>query len=60
MGRILLSTLVRHAKRVGVRKLQGEMDWSNRPMQMLAMSMGFSVEPQPRDRNLRRLVLTLK
>lgn len=60
VGRILLSTLVRHAKRVGVRKLQGEMHWSNRPMQMLAMSMGFSIEPQPRDRNLRRLVLTLK
>jgi hypothetical protein len=36
------------------------MDWSNRPMQMLAMSMGFSVEPLARDRSLRRLVLTLK
>jgi hypothetical protein len=29
-------------------------------MQMLAMSMGFVVEPMPRDRNLRRLILTLK
>jgi hypothetical protein len=36
------------------------MFWSNRPMQMLAMSMGFAVEPLPRDRNLRRLVLALK
>ena len=38
----------------------GEMAWSNRPMQLLAMSMGFRVEPLPRDRNLRRLILTLK
>lgn len=60
VGRILLSTLVRHAKRVGVTRLEGEMLWSNRPMQMLAMSMGFSIEPKPRDRNLRRLVLALK
>jgi len=60
VGRILLSTLLRHAKRVGVARLEGEMFWSNRPMQMLAMSMGFSVEPQPRDRNWRRLVLSLK
>src|SRR5688572_4518789 len=41
VGRILLSTLIRHAKRVGVRRLTGEMLWSNRPMQMLAQSMGF-------------------
>jgi len=34
--------------------------WSNRPMQMLAMSMGFAVEPLARDRTLRRLVLSLK
>ena len=60
VGHILLSTLVRHAKRVAVRKLTGEMHWSNRPMQMLAMSMGFSIEPKPGDRNLRRLELTLK
>jgi RimJ/RimL family protein N-acetyltransferase len=60
VGRILLSTLVRHAKRVGVRKLQAEMLWSNRPMHMLAASLGFSVEPHARDRNLRRLALTLK
>ncbi len=60
VGRILLSTLVRHAKRVCVPRLTGEMHWSNRPMQMLAMSMGFSVEPLARDRNLRRLILALK
>ena len=60
VGRILLTTLVRHAKRVCVPRLTGEMHWSNRPMQMLAMSMGFAVEPEPRDRNLRRLVLPLK
>lgn len=60
LGRTLLSTLLRHAKRVGVRKLVGEMLWSNRPMQMLAMSMGFTVEIHPRDLNLRRLVLALK
>jgi GNAT superfamily N-acetyltransferase len=60
VGRILLSTLIRHAKRVGMPSLTGCMAWSNRPMQMLAMSMGFNVEPEPRDRNLRRLVLPLK
>ncbi len=60
VGRILLSTLVRHAKRVGVPNLTGQMAWSNRPMQMLAMSMGFTVEAEPRDRQLRRLVLALK
>jgi len=60
VGRTLLSTLLRHAKRVGVPRLVGEMLWSNRPMQMLAMSMGFVVEPLPHDRNVRRLTLTLK
>jgi len=60
VGRILLSTLVRQAKRAGVPALMGEMAWSNRPMQLLAMSMGFRVEPLPRDRNLRRLILSLK
>jgi len=60
VGRTLLSTLLRHAKRVGVPRLTGEMSWSNRPMQMLAMSMGFAVEPLPRDRNMRRLMLALK
>jgi len=29
-------------------------------MQLLGLSMGFVVEPVPRDRNLRCLVLTLK
>ena len=60
VGRTLLSTLLRHAKRVGIPRLSGEMFWSNRPMQMLAMSMGFVVEPLPGDRNLRRLALSLK
>jgi GNAT superfamily N-acetyltransferase len=60
VGRILLSTLVRHAKRVCVPRLVGDMQRSNRPMQMLAMSMGFSVELLARDRNLRRLVLALR
>lgn len=60
VGRVLLSALIRHAKRVGVPSLTGQMAWSNRPMQMLAMSMGFNVEPEPRNRNLRRLVLSLK
>jgi GNAT superfamily N-acetyltransferase len=60
VGRTLLATLVRHAKRVGVPCLTGEMTWSNRPMQMLAMSMGFRVEPISRDRNLRRLMLAFK
>ena len=60
VGRMLLSTLLHHAKRVRVPRLTGEMHWSNRPMQMLAMSMGFSVEPVARDRNLRCLVLALK
>jgi GNAT superfamily N-acetyltransferase len=60
VGRTLLSTLIRHAKRVGIPRLFGEMFWSNRPMQMLAMSLGFAVEPVARDRNLRRLELALK
>jgi RimJ/RimL family protein N-acetyltransferase len=60
IGRTLLSTLLRHAKRVGIPRLSGQMHWSNRPMQMLAMSLGFQVEPVSEDRNLRRLVLALK
>jgi RimJ/RimL family protein N-acetyltransferase len=60
IGRTLLSTLVRHARRVGIPRLSGEMHWSNRAMQMLAMSLGFTVEPVANDRNLRRLVLALK
>ena len=60
VGRTLLSTLLRHAKRVGVRRLTGEMAWSNRPMQMLAMSMGFTVEPVTRDRNRGACVLALR
>lgn len=60
VGRTLLSTLIRHAKRVGIRRLSGGMDWSNRPMQKLAQATGFSVEPVAGDRNRRNLVLTLK
>jgi len=60
VGRTLMSTLLRQAKRVGVRRLSGETEWSNRAMQMLATSMGFSVEPLQRDRNRRQLVLELK
>ncbi len=60
VGRTLLATLVRHARRAGVPRLVGEMHWSNRGMQLLAMSIGFVVEPVARDRQLRRLVLVLK
>jgi RimJ/RimL family protein N-acetyltransferase len=60
VGRTLLATMLRHAKRVGVQRLTAEMFWSNRPMQMLALSAGFAVEPVPSDRSLRRLMLTLK
>jgi len=60
VGRTLMSTLLRHAKRVGVRRLSGEMTWSNRAMHSLATSMGFQVLPLPRDRNYRLLVLELK
>lgn len=60
VGRILLATLIRHAKRVGIRKLSGEMVWSNRPMQMLAQATGFTVEAVAGDRSRRGLVLTLK
>ena len=60
VGRILLATLVRHAKRVGIRRLSGEMAWSNRPMQLLAQTTGFSVEPVQGDRTRRSLVLMLK
>lgn len=60
VGRTLLSMLVRHAKRVGVRKLAAEMTWSNRAMHALATSTGFQVLPSPRDRNVRLLVLELK
>jgi RimJ/RimL family protein N-acetyltransferase len=60
VGRTLLATMLRHARRVGLPQLSSEVLWSNRPMQMLAMSMGFTIEPQGRDRTLRRLVLSLK
>jgi len=60
VGRILLSTLVRHAKRVGIRRLSGEMLWSNRPMQLLAQATGFTVDTVAGDRTRRSLVLTLK
>lgn len=60
VGRTLLSTLVRHAKRVGIRRLSAEVAWSNRPVQMLAQSSGFTVDAVPGDRSRRSLVLTLK
>ena len=60
VGRTLLTTLLRHAKRAGVRRLDGEMSWSNRAMQMLAFSMGFVVETVATDRSRRRLVLALR
>jgi len=60
VGTTLMATLVRHARRIGIARLSGEMLWSNRPMQLLAQSMGFVIEPVTRDRNLRHLVLTLK
>jgi len=56
----LVATMVRHARRAGIPRLFAEMFWANRPMQMLGMSMGFVIEPVPRDRNLRRLALLLK
>jgi GNAT superfamily N-acetyltransferase len=60
VGRTLLSTLIRHAKRVGIRRLSGEMAWSNRAMQLLGQSSGFAIEAVPGDRSRRSLVLTLK
>jgi N-acetylglutamate synthase-like GNAT family acetyltransferase len=60
VGRTLLATLVRHAKRAGVSRLFGETCWSNRAMQRLAASLGFAIEPVARDRKLRRVVLTLR
>lgn len=60
VGRTLLTTLLRHAKRVGVRRLEGEIAWSNRAMQMLAMSAGFVVETVGNDRTRRRLSLSLR
>ena len=60
IGRTLLATLVRQAKRSGIGQLCGEMHWSNRAMQALAMSMGFAIEPVARDRNRRRVVLALR
>jgi len=60
VGHTLLATLVRHAKRVGIARLAGETCWSNRAMQKLATSLGFTVEPVARDRKLRRVVLALR
>lgn len=60
IGRTLLATLVRHAKRVGVRRLSGAMLWSNRSMHLLAQATGFAIESVAGDRTLRRLLLTLK
>lgn len=60
VGRTLLATLLRQAKRVGVRRLSGEMNWANRAMHSLGTSLGFQVLPSPRDRNGRLLVLELR
>jgi RimJ/RimL family protein N-acetyltransferase len=60
VGRTLLTTLIRHAKRVGVQRLEGEMAWSNRAMQSFAMSMGFTVEPLANDRDRRLIALRLR
>ena len=60
VGRTLLATLVRHAKRVGIPRLAGDTCWSNRAMHRLATSLGFVVEPVASDRKLRRVVLTLR
>jgi GNAT superfamily N-acetyltransferase len=60
VGRTLLEALVRHAKRVGVRRLTGTMEWSNQAMKSLATSLGFTVEPLPGDRTRRNLVLQLR
>jgi RimJ/RimL family protein N-acetyltransferase len=60
VGRTLLATLVRHAKRVGIPRLSGEACWSNRAMLKLAASLGFTVEPAARDRKLRRVCLALR
>jgi GNAT superfamily N-acetyltransferase len=60
VGRILLTTLVRHARRVGMHRLSARMNWANRPMQLLAESLGFALEPIDGDRHSRRLVLGLR
>jgi RimJ/RimL family protein N-acetyltransferase len=60
VGRTLLSTLVRHARHAGIARLSGETCWSNRPMQRLAASLGFAIEPVARDRKLRRISLALR
>jgi GNAT superfamily N-acetyltransferase len=60
VGRTLLEALVRQARRVGVRRLTGTMEWSNQAMKSLATSLGFTVEPLPGDRTRRNLVLQLR
>jgi RimJ/RimL family protein N-acetyltransferase len=59
IGRTLLSTLVRHARRAGLGRLETQVHWTNRAMQTLAQSLGFSVRPMA-DRTRRQLVLQLK
>lgn len=60
IGRTLLSTLLRHARRAGLGRLECQIHWTNRAMQTLAHSLGFSVQPSPDDRMRRQLVLRLK
>lgn len=59
VGRILLATLTRHARRAGIRRLSGEMASSNLPMQSLAEVLGFAMEIVVSDSTRRRLVLPL-
>jgi acetyltransferase len=60
VGRTLLTSLVRQARRVGLTELVADTSWSNRGMRALAAALGFSSEAHPRDRALRRLRLALK
>jgi RimJ/RimL family protein N-acetyltransferase len=60
IGRTLLSTLLRHARRAGLARLEAEIHWTNRAAQTLAQSLGFSVHAVQADRTRRQLALQLK
>jgi N-acetylglutamate synthase-like GNAT family acetyltransferase len=60
IGRTLLSTLVRHARRAGLARLEADIHWTNRAAQTLAQSAGFSVRTPESDRMRRQLLLQLK
>jgi acetyltransferase len=49
LGRLLLATLLGHAKGTGVREMQGTVLSTNRGMLSLAMSVGFGVSADPTD-----------